>query len=539
MKIPATIFTVLILLLEAGAQKVQTIVPKQIIAGNAFQVQYIISEPSALVDITAPQLDHLRLISGPNHYKGNSMVKGKMQPIENISFTVVALKEGLVRIKGVTVDFKNGEYEKTDDIIVNVSPPPKASFNALSTYTDLSLYSPSSKADPDRLIRDNLFIKTEVSRRTCFLGEAIIATFKLYSRLQSTSEVLNAPSLYGFSVMDILNVNEAHQSVETINGRIFNTSVLRKLQLYPAQTGTLVIDAMQLKNEIEFEDSVSGKKIKVEKLLASNPVEISVKPLPAKETEGFAGAVGKFDIDARFQNSKITASQQGKLIVRITGKGNFLQFAAPTIAWPDKFDVFEPGVEDDINRNAVPTEGTREYAFVFTTERSGSFEVPPISFSFFDPVSASYKRVASDSLKLEVVPALQQQVMGQEKTGTGGTKNWILASSVALAGAVLLILFLKRKKSKPVPPAASVHPDPVQKLNDIVSAGLKRKEFCYEIQKLLNEISRTFRLSTEQEKEVKSLSSDCQLLIYSDITGDEKRQELQKRVVVLIGQLKR
>ncbi|HWJ91857.1 MAG TPA: BatD family protein, partial [Flavisolibacter sp.] len=258
----------LFLFFGARAQKIQTIVPTQpVVVGNAFQIQYIIQEPSSLVNLTPPSFDGVQVVSGPNHYKGTTIVDGRSVAIENITYTLVPIKTGFLKINGLTAAFRSGD-EKTDDAIVEVVPQPKASFSTRSSYTEVSLYAPASKTDLEKLIAENLFVRTIVDKTSCFIGEPVTATFKLYSRLQSTSEVINSPSLYGFTVMDILNTNEAHQSVETIGDKVFNTSVLRKLQLYPGQPGRLVIDPMQLQNEIDFDDSIDHHKKRIQKLLS-------------------------------------------------------------------------------------------------------------------------------------------------------------------------------------------------------------------------------------------------------------------------------
>jgi hypothetical protein len=537
MKTWATIFIFLFFFFAAQAQKVQTVVPKQVVAGNAFQIQYIVSEPSSLANVGQPEFDNLRLVSGPNHYKGNSLINGKMQPIENISFTVVPLKEGSVKIKGITFNFKNSDDERTDDIVVTVLPQPKASFNAQSTYTDLRLYAPSSKADLDKLIEENLFIKAEVDKRVCFLGEAITATFKLYSSLQSTSEVINAPSLYGFSVMDVLNVHEVHQAVETINGKIFNTSVLRKLQLYPSQTGKLMVDQMQLQNEVEFDDSATGKKIKVEKLLASQPIEIVVKALPGKQPADFSEAIGKFDIRAKFQQAKIEAGQQGKLIVTLSGRGNFIQLNPPIVEWPKGFEVFEPLSTEDINKNVVPAEGVREYVFMFTTDQTGSYKVPPVSFSFFDPQSRTYKKSSSDSLQLEVIPASRKEIIDAASGRTNNSNTWIWFCVAAILLIALLAFLFIKKKPKPIQPVQDTVRGYAQKFQDIVSSQSTDKQLCTDLQKLLSEIHRTCNLSSEQSVELKSIKYNCELLVYSDIAIEGQKEELIKRTEKFVNKL--
>jgi hypothetical protein len=537
MKRIAAIIILVVFILYSNAQRIQIIVPTQVVAGNAFQIQYVIKDPSLFETISTPRFDNLQLITGPNYYKGNSLVNGKTQAIENIAYTVVPTKPGVIRIAPVTAKFKNGE-ETTSEVRVTAIPQPKASFNALSTYTDINLYAPSSKTDLDKLIEANLFIKAEVDKRICFLGEAITATFKLYSRLQSTSEVINAPSLYGFSVMDVLNINEAHQAVETINGRIFNTSILRKLQLYPAQTGKLRVDEMQLQNSIEFDDSSTGRKIKVEKLLASNPVEITVRALPSERPAGYGGAVGQFAITANLSKSKVEANKQVQLIVTVDGKGNFIQFAPPNIQWPKGFDVFDPVVSDELDKNTVPTQGKRKYVFSFATNQIRSLVIPPVVFSYFDPALLKYRDVSTDSLKLEITTAANSKNAKEEKINNQpGTNSWIFIPVILILLALPAILFLRRKKPEAIQAPAEIPMNYMQKLNEIVSLRLSAKSFCFEIQKLSKTISKEYSLSAEQKQELEAIQKDCQLLVYSDIDSEGKQAELQKKVENLLRQL--
>ena len=137
MKRVAAVLFFIICFLWTNSQKVQTIAPKQVVAGNAFQVQYIIAEPSEPINVVAPHFDNLTLVSGPNYYRGNSLVNGKTQTIENITYTLVASKEGEIKINPLTVKFKNDKEEKSDEVFLKVVPQPKASFSVLSTYTDI------------------------------------------------------------------------------------------------------------------------------------------------------------------------------------------------------------------------------------------------------------------------------------------------------------------------------------------------------------------------------------------------------------------
>ncbi|HEU0064160.1 MAG TPA: BatD family protein, partial [Flavisolibacter sp.] len=189
-----------ILLQNMQAQKVQTILPVQpVLEGTAFQIQYVISNPSEVINVLPPDFDSLRLVSGPNHYKGIAIVNGKQQALNNITYTFVASKPGNYSIKGIDVTFKNNIHQKAGDVFIKVITAPQASYNTRSNYTDASLYAPHTKKNLQQLIKDNLFVKTEVNKTTVFEGEPVVATYTLYSRLQSSSQATKSPSLYGFS----------------------------------------------------------------------------------------------------------------------------------------------------------------------------------------------------------------------------------------------------------------------------------------------------------------------------------------------------
>lgn len=520
----------------ADAQKIQTIVPKQaIVIGNAFPIQYIIADPSSLINFISPSFENLRLVSGPYRFKGPALINGKMMPVENITFTVVPLKTGEITVEGLIVNFKKGQ-EKSESKTIQVIPQPKASFNTTSSYTDVNLYAPSSK-NWDKLIAENLFVKAEVDKSTCFLGEAVVATFKLYSRLQSTSAVINAPSLYGFSVMDMIDINEAHPSVETIHGKVFNTSVLRKLQLYPSQTGKLVIDPMQVQNEIEFYDSVKETKTKVENFLATLPITITVKGLTGKKPHDFSGGVGNYTMQASLSHNKIQLGKPARLMITIKGKGNFIQFVPPVIHFPKSLDVFDSFVSDSFNKNSAPLEGKRKYVFAFTTDSIGGYALPPVTFSFFDLVAQNYKTIYSDSLRLKVMAAAPVNSNKTEKTFTyQSIFFWIIGITIVLLAVIILVMKYKKKGKEKSIIHSTPQPNYLEKFVEINSIKNERQT-CLEIQKLLLEVKQKFRLDPKQLKELQLINDECQLFAYSHVSESGKIEGLKKRTLHLIGQV--
>jgi hypothetical protein len=73
--------------------------------------------------------------------------------------------------------------------------------------------------DPYVKMQRNLFMKVLVDKRVCYVGEPVTAVFKLYSRLESKSDIVKNPGFYGFTVQDMINLGDKVSVIESINGR--------------------------------------------------------------------------------------------------------------------------------------------------------------------------------------------------------------------------------------------------------------------------------------------------------------------------------
>lgn len=507
-----------------------------VVIGTAFQVQYVVTDPADFVEASTPVFDSCRIISGPNIYKGNAVIDGKLQPIQNVAYTLVPIATGVLKIGSINVTFKNLAGEQSAIAEITVVAQPKASFSVRSSYTDVALYTPSIKKNREKLIDENLFVKAEVNRNICYVGEPIVATFKLYSRLQSSSEAEKSPAFYGFSVVDVLNINEAHSAVETVNGKVFNTSILRKVQLYPVQSGKLTIDEMYVQNQIEFDDSITHNKTEVQKEIVTKPIVITVKPLPEKQPESFTGAVGNFSIKTILSKNEIPLNGQGKLIISIKGQGNFIQFTQPLVHWPTGIEPFEPIVTDNINKNAAPIQGERTFEFGFSADALGHYVLPSVSFSFFDVATKGFKQLTTDSLQLNVTKANKKNVLEVIKQKSSAPLVWMVALMLAITIAVLIFFIVKKKR--PTSKNAiedSAGPNYMQQIASLNMKELTEKNTCIELQKILSSFSKEkfSLLSPQQKEELRSILQECQLRIYSH-TDQNLKEELITRSISLI-----
>lgn len=450
------------------------------IVGESFQVQYILEDGDKNAIIMPTTFPGFRIVVGPQIYEGNMSTPKGMIPVKNAVYTLEALRPGKFIIAGATALTGTKTISGLNVIIEVISKRNAAQLVDRLQGNDTEYYLRPGE-NVQQKIAKNLFVKVAVNKQTCFIGEAILATFKLYSRLQSKSDIIKNPGFYGFTVYDMENLQDKVVAEENINGKRFDVHTIRKVQLYPLQPGVFTIDAMQIKNIIQFSRSAINKKPEQEIIegiqgfdekenissgteifeneISTTPITITVKPLPEKnKPTSFSGAVGSFTISSSINKKEFYKNEQGFLEVVVQGSGNFTQLDAPVIIWPDGIEGFEPSVNDNIIKTELPLTGSRIFRYPFVSSRSGSYELKPVSFSFYNKDSNNYKTLFT----LPVAITISTEEQKKDSNANSQSPSSIVVQSekaarIAVVIVVVIVLsilfywiFKKKEKLAPV-----------------------------------------------------------------------------------------
>src|SRR5699024_9123648 len=130
--------------------------------------------------------------------------------------------------------------------------------------------------------------------------------FKLCQRVNVAGfEDVKLPSFDGFWAQE-LSTDNARPVRETIDGKIYETIVIKEYLLYPQKAGQLAIEPAHLtavaqvvvpsRNPDPFFGGPEVYNVRVP--LQTPRLIVSVKELPAGAPESFSGAVGRFSMDA-------------------------------------------------------------------------------------------------------------------------------------------------------------------------------------------------------------------------------------------------
>ena len=436
--------------------------------GEAFQVQYVIDDGEVATGFITPIFKGFKTVAGPYIYSGKTRLANNDRLSKNYVFTLVALNPGKQIISGTFISV-DGKQVRSNDNYIEVISKEVAMKRFEKEITTSSDYYLRPGENVQEKIRQNLFMKVQVDKKTSFVGEPVIATFKLYSRLESKSDIVKNPGFYGFSVLDVINLSDRFVTTEEINGKIFDVHTIRKVQLYPLQAGLFTIDAMEVKNKVEFSRSKVKKRTEQEIVegvlknepeeapanaevfendISTEPINIVVKPIPEKgKTAGFSGAVGNFSISAAIIDQEISANEEGMLEVTIAGKGNFIQLNAPVINWPAGVEGFDPEIKDSLDVYGTPLKGKRKFRFAFVAAAPGTYIIPSISFTFFNIDTGVYKTVTTKPQQIMIGEKKQQTISVVDKKETSGNgKYWLEAAGLLVVIAGIVFWMMKRRK---------------------------------------------------------------------------------------------
>jgi hypothetical protein len=467
----ATILSVLFTSLQVCSQvELKTVVPPQsLIAGESFQIQYILTG-AEIAFIGVPSLSgNFRIVSGPVEYSGTTNLESRTIPVRNSVYTVVATRPGRLVVSGTYAVINGNVIYSKNDYVTIISKEEQLQ-NKESSFSEYFL---RPGEDPYVKIRKNLFVKVMVSKRSCFVGEPLQATYKLYSRLESKSDIVKNPGFYGFTVYDMVNLSDKEMITEKINGQLFDVHTIRKVQLYPLQAGMFTLDPMQINNKVEFSRSTVNKKTEqkiaegilgnreteipeegtevYETDLSTDAITINVKPLPDKNLPlNYNGATGSFSIASVVVKNNLSKNEEGGLKIIISGKGNFIQLSAPVIQWPAGIESFESFVKDSLDNTTIPLTGSRTFRYPFICTAPGSYQIPEVGFSFFDSDSNKYKTITTKNVEVQVSHEDKKSLLIEKQEFSIAEKSEKAArtAGIVVVSLVLLVLvyWVVRKK---------------------------------------------------------------------------------------------
>ncbi|HXC97795.1 MAG TPA: BatD family protein, partial [Verrucomicrobiae bacterium] len=139
--------------------------------------------------------------------------------------------------------------------------------------------------------------------------------------------------------------------------------------------------------------------------LTSDPVTLQSIPLPAdNKPSGFSGAVGNYTMSVSAAPTNIAAGDPVTVTIQIAGTGAVESLALPEQTGWQQFKLYPP-TSDYQSGDQLDLSGTKTFKLTAVPESMDVKELPPFTFSFFDPEQNAYRTLTQPAMPLIVRPS--------------------------------------------------------------------------------------------------------------------------------------
>ncbi|MEO8440759.1 MAG: BatD family protein [Spartobacteria bacterium] len=330
------------------------------------------------------------------------------------NYTILPLKAGTFTIPAQTIRSASGPL-RTPPLTLNVAPNDDGTTNTRR----------AAGAGGDKLEGKKIaFAELIVPKTTAYVGETIPAQIRFGINTRVPHRFIDLPALsgQGFTAQRIPN---PESKLESINGRTYEVVTL-ETAITPVRSGKLEIAAKDAKAIVQMprrggsrarspfdlfgmddpfsdpllNDPFAGMGEQQEVKFSSDTTTIEVKPLPPNAPATFAGAVGNFALTTEVKPKTAQIGDPLTVTASISGRGNFDRVNAPTLEDTRGWHTYPPGSsfkKDD----EIGISGTKTFEMVLTPNEAKK-AVPPVVFSFFNPLREQYVTLKGDKLPVVV-----------------------------------------------------------------------------------------------------------------------------------------
>ncbi|GAB5406163.1 MAG: hypothetical protein Aurels2KO_43940 [Aureliella sp.] len=130
------------------------------------------------------------------------------------------------------------------------------------------------------------------------------------------------------------------------------------------------------------------------------PFTIEVLPVPTGGPPTFSGAVGdEYTIATRLKRTQARVGDPIQLTVTLRGKPDFSSLRLPDWSTSDAAELFQFPSEQPTGQ---PTGDGKRFELTIRAKEAGISSLPPLEFTWFDPVTESFQTAKSKPLPLEI-----------------------------------------------------------------------------------------------------------------------------------------
>src|SRR5438105_3111038 len=413
-----------------------------VVVGETVQLQIQVDnagpsvKPPSNIDVPGLQI----------HYTGEStsmtMRNFSISSSITYNYTILPEKSGNYKIPSQSIRAGKDNLQ-TPELTLRVANSPSAAARAGSTQAPPG----NAQTGEDKIA----FAELLVPKKTAYVGEMIPVVVKIGFNSRTRVAEMAPPQVsgQGFTVQKL---GDGERNLENIDGGSYvlfkyktanSEARIRNFQSGPVEQKANILVPRRssgvrrrpfdpFNGQDPFSDPFftlpfGGLMEQQEINVKSDPVSLEVKALPAGAPPTFSGAVGSFSMTAEANPKRVQVGDPITIKAAISGRGNFDRMNAPELSDEHGWHKYPPSSnfkqDDDVGIS-----GTKSFELVVSPNEKLT-SIPPLAFSYFDPVKQKYVTLRSEAVPLIVEgnapagPAIAGATPGTSAPPTSGRQQ--------------------------------------------------------------------------------------------------------------------
>ncbi len=401
---------------------------------------------------------------GTSSQSQTSIVNGQVSSSQSVVMNYLPTKQGTFTVQPFKMTV-NGETIFSAGKKVKVGPPVQPQRDPFaSPFNNDDFFGRNNTEFVD--IKEDAFLAITNSKSEVYVGEGFTTSLSFYvaDNNRAPMQFYELAKQLNTILKKIKPINcwEENFNIENvqgesiaINGQYYTQYKLYEATFYPLNTKPIEFPSVGLqmiKFKVAKNPSFFGQNRKEDfKTFYTKPKTVKVKELPPHPLRDKV-AVGDYRLDEKISSTALQTGQSFSYDFNVYGEGNISAIEKPGVMKDGSFEVYEPNVRQNINRQGGRVTGTKSFSYFMIPKEPGEYRMQDfVQWVYFNPALKKYDTLKAKAAIVVNGESLKNEAIESNDNGSfydkiGAADNTLRTSAnsnnLVWAAGIFMLLML-------------------------------------------------------------------------------------------------
>jgi BatD DUF11 like domain len=384
--------------------------PDQIGENQAWTITITVSNDRLTGYDNFPDIEGFRK-RGTSTQSQTTVINGQISSTQGVVMTYLPSRQGTFNVPTFTIKVNNTPITVQGKKVTVGAPVTVRSNDPFRSLFDQNEGDTFSRSEPEFVdIKEEAFLALSTNKDEVYVGEGVTTTLSFlvadnnraplhfHDLAKQLGEILKKlrPSNCWEENFNIENIEG---EIITINGRGYTEYKIYQGTFFPLNAQNITFPSVgleMLKFKVAKNPTFFGQnRLEDYKTFYTKAKTVKVKELPPHPMRD-AVAVGNYRLEERLNTTTLQTGQSVSYDFAVFGEGNISSINKPTVNNNGAFEVYEPNVRQNINRDNQRVTGAKSFSYFMIPKEPGKYELGDyFNWVYFNTTTRKYDTLRS------------------------------------------------------------------------------------------------------------------------------------------------